>query len=326
MGDASARGSAVPKSSSTPKKTSKLSEFFAQWDLQIMVIPAIIHILVFAYIPMYGILMAFQEFRLGDFPGFSPWVGFKQFAYFFSDPNFPKVLRNTLVINILKLVINFPIPIIFAVLLNEIRVLWFKKSLQTISYLPHFISWVVGATLLFDFFSVDGGAVNYILMTLGLVDKPIAFFGRGEYFWGMLVITDLWKEMGWSSIIFVAAITSIDAEMYEAADIDGANRYDKMWHITIASIRPTIVLLLIFTVGGIMNANFDQIMLLTNQMMNARLRDYADVISTYVYRVGIREMRASFATAAGLFQSIINFLLLLTANYLSGKFSESSVF
>ncbi len=320
MGDASARGKAVEKKKST------FGEFIAQWDLQIMVIPAIIHILVFAYIPMYGILMAFQEFRLGDFPGFSPWVGLKQFNYFFHDPNFTKVLRNTLVINILKLVINFPIPIIFAVLLNEIRVVWFKKSLQTISYLPHFISWVVGATLLFDFFSVDGGAVNYMLTTLGLIDKPIAFFGRGEYFWGMLVFTDLWKEMGWSSIIFVAAITSIDAEMYEAADIDGANRYDKMWHITVASIRPTIVLLLIFTVGGIMNANFDQIMLLTNQMMNARLRDYADVISTYVYRVGIREMRASFATAAGLFQSVINFLLLLTANYLSGKFSESSVF
>jgi putative aldouronate transport system permease protein len=306
------------------KKKSHLREFIQQIDLQILVIPAIIHILIFAYIPMYGILMAFQEFQLGDFPGISEWVGFKHFNLLFKDPNFGNVMRNTLAISFLKLLINFPIPIVFAVLINEIKNRHFKRSIQTISYLPHFISWVVGATLLFDFFAVDNGAVNSALLGLGLVDRPIHFFGKGELFWGMLVGTDLWKEVGWNSIIFIAAITSIDNEMYEAADIDGAGRYAKMWHITIATIRPTIVLLFIFTVGGLLNANFDQIMLLTNQMQNSQLRNYADVIDTYVYRMGIRDTRFSYAAAAGLFKSIINFLLLLGANKAASKFGDEA--
>jgi putative aldouronate transport system permease protein len=306
------------------KKKSHLQEFVAQFDLQILVIPSIIHIFVFAYIPMYGILMAFQEFQLGDFPGLSEWVGFKQFGLLFHDPNFTRVLRNTVVIAALKLVINFPIPILFAIMLNELTGRRFKRSVQTISYLPHFISWVVGATLLFDFFSVDNGAVNTALLGLGFVDRPIHFFGEGKLFWGMLVGTDLWKEVGWNSIIYIAAITSIDSEMYEAADIDGAGRYAKMWHITIATIRPTIVLLFIFTVGGLLNANFDQIMLLTNQMQNAQLREFADVIDTYVYRVGIRDTRFSYAAAAGLFKAIVNFGLLLGANKFASKFGEEA--
>lgn len=305
-------------------KRRHLREFLQQADLQILVIPAILHILVFAYIPMYGILMAFQEFQLGDFPGLSEWVGVKHFVLLFKDPNFSRVLRNTVVISALKLAICFPLPIVFAVLLNELRGKHFKRTVQTISYLPHFISWVVAATLLFDFFSVDNGAVNSALQALNLIERPIHFFGKGEYFWSMLVGTDLWKELGWNSIIYVAAITSIDSEMYEAADIDGAGRYAKMWHITIATIRPTIVLLFIFTVGGLLNANFDQIMLLTNQMQNAQLRNYADVIDTYVYRVGLRDTRFSYAAAAGLFKAVINFMLLLAANKTSEKFGESA--
>lgn len=307
------------------RKKHFFKDFMKQADLQILVIPAIIHIIIFAYIPMYGILMAFQEFQLGDFPGMSTWVGLKHFRVLFSDPNFSTVLRNTIVISLLKMVINFPIPIIFAVLLNEIRGTKFKKSVQTISYLPHFISWVVGATLLFDFFSVDNGAINSALMTLGIIDRPIHFFGRGEYFWGMLVGTDIWKELGWNSIIYIAAITSIDDQLYEAAGLDGAGRFQKIWHITVASIMPTIVLLFIFTVGNLLNANFDQIMMLTNQMGNATLREYADVIDTYVYRVGIREGRFSFASAAGLFKAVINISLLLMANRLARK-SENSLF
>ena len=205
-------------------KRRHLREFLQQADLQILVIPAILHILVFAYIPMYGILMAFQEFQLGDFPGLSEWVGVKHFVLLFKDPNFSRVLRNTVVISALKLAICFPLPIVFAVLLNELRGKHFKRTVQTISYLPHFISWVVAATLLFDFFSVDNGAVNSALQALNLIERPIHFFGKGEYFWSMLVGTDLWKELGWNSIIYVAAITSIDSEMYEAADIDGAGQ------------------------------------------------------------------------------------------------------
>jgi putative aldouronate transport system permease protein len=298
---------------------------FSQWDLQLLVIPSVIFVLIFSYLPMYGIAMSFQEFRLGDFPGMSQWVGLKQFGALFRDPNFLTVLRNTVVISLLKMLVNFPLPIVFAVFINELRQKTVKKFMQTISYLPHFISWVVAARLMFDFFSADGGAVNQVLMTLGMINSPIAFFNRGEYYWGLAVGTDLWKELGWNSIIFIASIASIDIEMYEAADIDGATRLEKIWYITIASIRPTIVLLLIFTVGGLLNANFDQSMMLTGQMGNAMLRGYADIIDTYVYRVGIQQARFSFAAAAGLFKAVINFALLLGANWLANKLDESAL-
>jgi putative aldouronate transport system permease protein len=307
------------------KKKNHIKEFLQQYDLQLLVIPGIIHILVFSYIPMYGVLMAFQEFQLGDFPGLSTWVGLKHFMILFRDPNITTVMRNTIVISVLKMVINFPLPIIFAVLLNEISSKKLKKAVQTVSYLPHFISWVVAATLMFDFFSVDNGAVNTALMQFGLISRPIHFFGEGKYFWSMVVGTDLWKELGWSSIIYIAAITSIDFELYEAAEVDGAGRFAKMWYITVQSILPTIVLLFILTIGQLLNANFDQIMMLTNQMGNAKLREYADVIDTYVYRTGLRETRFSFAAAAGLFKSIVNIILLFIANQLARR-TENSLF
>lgn len=315
----------IQKPVSPVRKGGFIREFIKQADLQILVIPAIIHILIFAYVPMYGILMAFQEFDLGDFPGLSRWVGLKHFQLLFNDPNFMNVLRNTIVISVLKLLICFPVPILFAVLLNEITSKNFKKSVQTISYLPHFISWVVAATLLFDFFSVDNGAINSALQAIGIIKEPIYFFGKGEYFWWMLVGTDIWKELGWNAIIYIAAITSIDSELYEAAGIDGANRYQKMWHITVASIKPTIILLFILTVGNLLNANFDQIMMLTNQMQNSQLRDFGDVIDTYVFRVGLREGRFSYAAAAGLFKAVINFGLLLGANKIASR-TENALF
>lgn len=314
------------RSTITRRQTPLLTRILHQWDLQILVIPSILFILVFSYVPMYGIIMAFQEFRLGDFPGASQWVGFKQFLSLFKDPNFGRVLRNTVVISLLKMAINFPIPIIFAVFVNELRVERFKRIAQTISYLPHFISWVVAARLMFDFFSSDGGAINQVLMSLGILDAPIPFFNRGEYYWSLAVITDMWKEMGWNSIIFIAAIASVDIQMYEAAEIDGASRIQKMWYITLASIRPTIILLLIFTVGGLLNANFDQSMMLTNQMGNKMLQEYADIIDTYVYRVGIGQARFSYAAAAGVFKAIINFALLLGANMLADRLGESALF
>lgn len=302
------------------------AEFIRQWDMQLMVIPAILLLLLFSYVPMFGIVMAFQEYKLGDFPGLSSWVGLKQFALLIQDPNFGNMMKNTICINGLKLLICFPAPIIFAVLLNEIKVMPFKKSVQTISYLPHFISWVVGATLLFDLFSPDNGAVNNLLTGLGLAERPIHFFGQPQYFWGLLVGTDIWKELGWNAIIFVAAITAIDSDLYEAASIDGAGRYAKMWYVTIASIMPTIVLLLIFDIGWLLDANFDQIMMLTNQMSNARLRSAADVIDTYVYRVGVQQARYSFATAAGLFKSVVSFLLLMSANGAAKKLGHPVLF
>ena len=316
-----------PNAASSPKKK---PGFFAraieQWDLQVLVLPGILLLFVFSYIPIYGLIMAFQEYRLGDFPGMSQWVGFLQFEYIFSDSNLPLVLRNTMVISLLKLTIGFVCPIIFAVFLNEMGNQTIKKTIQTVSYLPHFISWTVCALLMFDFLSTDGGAVNEMLMGIGLIDKPIGFFQDGKYFWGIALLTDIWKELGWNSIIFISAMAGVDAEMYEAADIDGATRAQKMWHITIKAIKPTIILLLIMNVGGILNANFDQIMMLTRQMGNPMLKETANVIDTYIFTVGISQGRFSFGTAAGLLKSVINFILLLSANKIADKAGESALF
>ena len=309
------------------RKNKFIRDMLRQWDLQLLVLPSIVAVFIFSYIPIYGLLMAFQQYNIGDIPGFSQWVGLKQFNYLIKDPNFPMVMRNTLAISALKILVNFPLPIIFAVMLNELRLLRVRKLMQTISYLPHFISWVVAATLLFDFFSTDySGAVNNVLMSLGLVDVPVPFFGKGEYFWPMAVFSDLWKELGWGSIIYFAAITSVDMDQYEAASIDGAGRARRIWHITLAGIRPTIVLLFIFTIGGMLEANFDQIMMLTKQMTNPMLREYAEVIDTYVYSVGIRGARYSYAEAASLFKTLINFMLLLGANFIAGRLGESALF
>ena len=310
---------------SIPKK-GVFKRALEQWDLQTLVLPGIILLIIFSYLPMYGLVMAFQEYRIGDFPGMSTWVGFKQFESLFTDPNFFLTLRNTLVISLLKLTIGFVCPIVFAVFLNEMRNGPIKRTVQTISYLPHFISWTVCALLMFDFLSIDGGAVNEFLMWAHIVDEPIGFFQDGKYFWGIALFTDIWKELGWNSYIYISAIAGVDAEMYEAADIDGATRSQKMWHITVKAIKPTIVLLFIMSVGGVLNANFDQIMMLTKNMGNAMLTEYADVIDTFVYRMGMQMGRFSFATAAGLFKAVINFGLLLGANWIAGKAGETALF
>ena len=310
---------------SIPKK-GVFKRALEQWDLQTLVLPGIILLIIFSYLPMYGLVMAFQEYRIGDFPGMSTWVGFKQFESLFTDPNFFLTLRNTLVISLLKLTIGFVCPIVFAVFLNEMRNGPIKRTVQTISYLPHFISWTVCALLMFDFLSIDGGAVNEFLMWAHIVDEPIGFFQDGKYFWGIALFTDIWKELGWNSIIYISAIAGVDAEMYEAADIDGATRSQKMWHITVKAIKPTIVLLFIMSVGGVLNANFDQIMMLTKNMGNAMLTEYADVIDTFVYHMGMQMGRFSFATAAGLFKAVINFGLLLGANWIAGKAGETALF
>ena len=281
------------------RKKNVFSRMLAQWDLQILLVPGILLVLLFSYVPMYGVVMGFQDFQLGDFPGFSQWVGFKHFQTMFADKYFGLAMRNTLVISALKMFIGFPLPIFFAVLLNEMNFQPLKKTVQTVSYLPHFISWVVCATLMFDLMSTDGGAINEFLMWIGVIKEPI---------------------------IFISAITSISQDMYEAADIDGATRAQKMWHITIKSIKPTIILMFIFQVGGILNANFDQIMMLTKQMGNSMLKEYADVLDTFIYRLGVSQGRFSFAAAAGLFKSIVNFALLLGSNYVAGKFGEAQLF
>ncbi|WP_102716195.1 ABC transporter permease [Paenibacillus castaneae] len=285
-----------------------------------MIWPALIFIFVFSYLPMYGVLMAFQDYSL--FKGFfgSQWTGLKHFEAFFHSPDFFRVIRNTIVISLLKLFIGFPAPILLALMLNEVRNMVFKRVIQTISYLPHFLSWVIVSGFTISLLSVDNGSLNILLQSLGLTDKPINFLSTPEYFWGIIVTTNLWKEIGFATIVYLAAIAGVDQSMYEAASIDGANKFKQIFLITLPSITPVILIFLILNIGGLLNAGFDDLLLLGSSPM---LRDVADVIDTYAYRVGIINNRFSYAAAVGLFKAIISVGLLTMANYLARRAGSS---
>lgn len=299
---------------------SRRTRWIRQWDIQLMVIPALIFILVFSYFPMYGVLMAFQDYQL--FGGFfhSPWVGLKHFEAFLGSPDFWNVMRNTIVISLLKLFIGFPAPILLALMLNEVRIMLFKRMIQTISYLPHFLSWVIVGGFVGSMLSTDNGSVNMLLISLNLTAEPISFLSIPEYFWGILVGTGIWKEMGFAAIVYLAAISGIDPHLYEAASIDGAGRFKQIQLITLPCIRPVIIIFLILAVGNILNAGFEDILILAT---NPVLRDVSDVIDTYVYRMGILNNRFSYAAAAGLFKAVISICLLALANKAARKMGSS---
>ncbi|MFU1794339.1 ABC transporter permease [Paenibacillus azoreducens] len=290
-----------------------------------MVIPAIIMIIIFSYIPMWGILTAFQDYSPAK--GFfgSEWVGFKHFKMFFNAPEFWQIMRNTIVISLLKLFIAFPAPIILALMLNEVKNAFFKRFVQTVSYLPHFISWVIVSGFVISLLSVDSGSVNILLQKLGIIDEPVHWLSIPDYFWGILISSGIWKEIGFGAIVYLAAITGVDPHMYEAASIDGAGRMRKLISITIPSIAPVIIIFLILQVGQILNAGFEEILLLTNQGQNVVLRPVAETIDTYVYRVGIENYRFSYATAAGLFKGVISVGMLVIANWIARKLGNSSL-
>lgn len=284
--------------------------------LLIMLIPGLLYYLVFCYMPMYGLTISFKDFRILDGIGASPWVGLKYYKMALLDSEFWRVFKNTLIISGLKLIFNFPAPIILALLLNEVRAVRFKKTVQTISYLPHFLSWVVLAGVVQNFLSPSTGPINGLLVNLGM--KPIYFVADKNWFRPLLVILSLWKEIGWSSIIYLAALSSVDVELYEAAMLDGAGRFKQTIHITIPSISNVIIIMLIFAVGGIVNDDFDQIF----NLYTPAVYSVGDVLSTYVYRVGLEGMQYSYSTAIGLFKNVIAFILIIGTNYLSGKFSD----
>ncbi|WP_425415541.1 ABC transporter permease [Paenibacillus borealis] len=285
-----------------------------------MVVPAMIFIFIFSYLPMYGVLMAFQDYQL--FGGFlhSPWVGLKHFEAFFNSPDFWRVMRNTMVISLLKLCFGFPAPILLALMLNEVRSMMFKRVVQTVSYLPHFLSWVIVGGFVGSMLSTDNGSVNMLLMSLNLTSEPISFLSVPEYFWGILVGTGMWKEMGFAAIVYLAAIAGIDPHLYEAASIDGAGRFKQIQLITLPCIRPVIIIFMILAVGNILNAGFEDILILAT---NPILRDVSDVIDTYVYRMGILNNRFSYAAAAGLFKAVVSVTLLALANKAARKMGSS---
>lgn len=310
-----------------PKNISRMRRFLKQLDIQTMVWPGILLMILFSYLPMYGVLIAFKDYDIGVHKGIvgifqAPWAGLKYFEQIFNTYNVGQVLLNTVGINILGTFIGFPIPIIFALLLNEMTHIRFKKFTQTVSYLPHFISWAIYGGIIISILSPDSGVLNYILLKAGLIQEPILFMGEPKYFWWMAILTNLMKELGWSAILYISAITSIDQTLYEAATVDGAGRFQKMWHITLSGISGTIVIMLIISISGFVRSRFDQIWVLQNSLNVSA----SETIDTYVYKIGIGNMRFSFSAALGLFRSVVAVILLSMANFISRRVADKGLY
>ncbi len=290
-------------------------------ELCLMLLPVIAYFIIFKYIPMGGIIIAFKDYRIVEGMLGSRWIGFANFREVFHTLTFTRSVRNTLIISVLKLAIGFPAPIILALLLNEVRHPGYKKVVQTISYLPHFLSWVIMAGILEQLLSPNNGAVNALLTALTGVKKSIYFLGDNHYFRGTIVVTDVWKGIGWGSIIYLATIASIDPALYEAAICDGANRRQRTWYITLPSILPTITVMLILNLGSILDAGFDQIL----NLYNSAVYETGDIIDTYVYRYGIGDMKYDISTAVGLFKNIIGFILVIFTNFVAKKIGGDGI-
>jgi putative aldouronate transport system permease protein len=282
----------------------------------LFLLPAMVVMVLFHYKPMYGIVIAFKDYQILDGILGSPWVGLAHFRRLFDSALFYRVLANTAIISCLRIVFGFPAPILLALLLNEVKSFRYKRVVQTISYLPHFISWVVLGGIIKEVLSPSRGAVNYIISLLG--GKPIYFLAEPSWFRTVLIATGVWQGVGWGSIVYLAAISSIDVQQYEAAHIDGATRLQQARLITLPSIMPVVTVLFLLSLSSILNAGFDQVFNLYNSMVMS----VGDIIDTYVYRVGLLGFEYSFATAVGLFKNVIGFVLVVTVNAITGRFSE----
>ena len=282
-------------------------------------IPGLLYFIVFKYFPIYGLQIAFKDFNLVEGIWGSEWAGLKYFNMLFTTKSFFDVFKNTIIISIYQLVFGFPAPIILALMLYEIRNLAYKKLVQTISYLPHFVSWVVLAGVFTRFLSPSSGPVNILIKTFGA--EPIFFLGDNRYFRATLIVTEIWKSIGWGSIVYIAALSGIDPALYESANIDGANKIKKIIHITLPSLTPVITIMLIFAIGRIINDNFNQIFNLYSPIVYPT----GDVISTYVYRMGLAKMEFSFTTAVGLSKNVISFSLVIIANAVAKKVNDYGI-
>lgn len=299
-------------------------EFLNQKDLQLMVLPALICIILFSIAPLFGLQIAFKDYKLNLGIMGSPWAGLKHFEAIFSDTNIGDVLINTLGLSFIKGFVTIPLPIIFALLLNEVTHSAFKRTVQTISYFPYFLSWSVVALMATSWFSPQSGFINSFLVGTGILDKPYFFLGESGAFWWISVFLDVWKNIGYSSIIYMAAMSAVDQEVMEAAVIDGAGRFRRIWHVTIPAILPTIMIMLILNVGNLLKggSNFDISYNLGNVLNQSR----SEVLDTYVLKIGITMARFSYATAIGLLQSVVSAILLVTANTVSKITTDESFF
>ncbi|MBO9604479.1 MAG: sugar ABC transporter permease [Paenibacillaceae bacterium] len=279
-----------------------------------LLLPGILYFTLFKYVPMGGIAIAFKQYRLADGIWGSPWVGMANFQRFFDGVYFWQILRNTVLISVYKLAFGFPAPIVLALMLNEVRVAWFKRLVQSVSYIPHFLSWVIIYGLLIAFLSPGEGLFNLILARFEV--PAISFLTEPEWIRAIIVGSDVWHEIGWGAIIYMAALTGIDPSLYEASRVDGATRWSQLWHITLPGIRNVIVLMLILRLGKVLDVGFDQVFM----MLNNFNREKADIIETWVYRAGLQEMQLGLATAVGLFKSVIGFALIVGANRFAKKY------
>lgn len=288
-------------------------------DLYLLMVIPILMMLVFFIIPSFWLIISFQDYNIFKGIQGSQWVGVKHFQQLFGDEEFVRVLSNTIIISLYRFVFLFPLPIIIALVLNEVRHSLFKKGIQTVLYLPHFLSWVVAGAMVLNILSYNGGIVNELLRNFGL--SPYNFLGDKHLFRGILVISGGWKEAGWNTIIYLAAMTSIDPCLYEASELDGAGRFRKMWSITLAGISGTIVTLMLLRIGGMLQSNLDQVLML----YNPAVYETGDVIDTFVYRQGLSKMEYSYSTAVGLFNSVVGFVLIIFSNGISKKVSDRSI-
>lgn len=305
------------------KKNKTLKHLKTEWPLHVMLLPATVLLAVFAYFPMVGILIAFQDYvpsKGWDLFFRSEWVGLENFEYIISMPEFGQVMINTLVIAILKIVTNIAVPLVLALLLNEVGNRFFKKSVQTIVYIPYFFSWVILSGILVDLLSPTDGIVNSVLSAMGF--HTVNFLGNPDTIQGVFVVSNIWKEVGYNTVIFLAALTSIDQTQYEAARVDGAGYFKQMLYITLPSILPMIILVTVLGMGNILNAGFDQVFNLYSPIVYEK----ADIIDTFVYRLGMEQLQYSVSTAVGLFKSIISFLLITSSFWLAKRFANYQIF
>ncbi|MBA2938960.1 sugar ABC transporter permease [Paenibacillus sp. CGMCC 1.16610] len=288
--------------------------------IYLLALPGIVFFIVFKLVPLFGLLLAFKDYS--PYLGFtgSEWVGFKHFRDLFADQNFYIMLRNTLAINVFGIVFMFPLPILLSLMLNEVRHEVFKRFNQSIVYLPHFLSWVVVSSMTFFVLSTDVGLVNKLISAAGF--ETISFLSEPKYFWGLITAQTMWKEVGWSTIIFLAAMAGVDPQRYEAAVVDGANRFRQIWHITLPAIRSTIIILLILRIGQITDVGFEQMLL----MMNPLVMQVAQVFDTYAYTQGILRGQISAGITIGMFKGVVGFILVMTSNYMVKKLGHEGIY
>ncbi|HEY8457746.1 MAG TPA: ABC transporter permease subunit [Actinopolymorphaceae bacterium] len=283
-----------------------------------MILPTVIYFVIFAYLPMIGLQIAFKDYKVFRGMWESPWVGFEHFETMFASEKFFELIRNTLLISFYRILFGFPVPIIFALLLNEVRRMWFKRSVQTVTYFPHFLSWVVFAGIVINILGPTG-LLNTLIVEAG--GERVNFMTNPDLFRSVVVVTGILKEFGWGAIIYLAALSGIDPQLYEAARVDGAGKLRQIWHVTLPGLRPVMAVLLVLSLGNLLDAGFDQIF----QLQNAAVLEVGDIIDTYVYRIGLLEAQFELATAVGLFKGVVGLVMIVTANHVLRRMGQRSI-